>query len=89
MTTDNQQPETAADVLTRCPRCGCEWGSEEIERGTCFACGWEDGGKFETDMLLCPVCGGTGADDPNFDGWDDEGWLPCEECNGTGMIGIK
>lgn len=40
MTTDNQQPETAADVVTRCPRCGCEWGSEEIERDTCFACGW-------------------------------------------------
>lgn len=49
MTTDNQQPETAADVVTRCPRCGCAWGFEEIEREKCFACGWEDGDDFEDD----------------------------------------
>lgn len=86
MTTDNKQPETA-DVLTRCPRCWCGWGSEEIERDTCFACGYRLG-SISGDSL-CPECGGTGVDDPNFDGWDDEGWLSCEACNGTGLMEIK
>lgn len=84
-----QVNSAAADALTSCPRCGGAWGFEEIERDTCFACGWKAGEEFEDDVLLCPVCDGTGADDPNFDGWDDEGWLPCEACNGTGLMEIK
>lgn len=88
MTTD-KQPETA-DVLTSCPRCWCGWSDKEIMLATCFACGYDDSWEdLRGDVLLCPVCGGTGVDDPNFDGWDDEGWLPCEACNGTGLMEIK
>ena len=27
----------------------------------------------EQFAVYCPTCGGSGVDDPNFDGWDDEG----------------
>lgn len=35
---------------------------------------------------ICPHCKGTGVDDPEFDGWDDEGWKRCEGCKGVGML---
>lgn len=70
MTTDNnQQPETAADVLTRCPRCGCEWGDKEIMLATCFACGWEDGEGYERDY-----------DDDDYDELDDIATCCCSLC---------
>ena len=36
--------------------------------------------------VYCPTCGGSGVDDPNFDGWDDEGWIPCATCHGQGLL---
>lgn len=40
-----------ADAVTRCPRCGCAWGSEEIERDTCFACGWDNSDEYWIEWL--------------------------------------
>ena len=36
--------------------------------------------------IYCPACGGTGVDDPNFDGRDDEGYTPCWLCHGEGLL---
>lgn len=40
----------------------------------------------EPFAIYCPHCGGTGIDDPNFDGWDDEGYEPCSLCFGNGLL---
>jgi len=39
---DNEQPGLYELVEEQCPQCGVLFGLEEIERQTCFACGWPD-----------------------------------------------
>lgn len=45
-----------------------------------------DDGEFLPYATLCWHCGGTGIDDPTFDGWDDDGYIPCEHCGGSGLL---
>jgi hypothetical protein len=42
--------------------------------------------EFHPHGALCHTCKGTGVDAEFIDGWDDEGYPPCMNCNGTGYL---
>lgn len=70
-----------------CPDCGLPRNHPECRCDEFFEPTEEDWQRvLNNDCQLCPDCGGTGVNDPNFDGWDDEGYTPCSLCHGQGQL---